>query len=186
MLIVHSTADVSLDDLRQLVAEIAQEISSELDESQIFLRSGDPPSWVSLLAGADWWIKVLAGYAVLYVTEIVKEAGKETWRNRAKVVVLASAGANLVGKLATSLHRLRGRLLCKTSIGIGLPVPDTYFATRLRLEGADVDEMTLEVALFVHHLPALQALLAEAGLDSGRYSGAVVLRLLPDGGLSVC
>jgi hypothetical protein len=66
-----STSDVSLHRLQAFASELGSEFHVEVADSQIFLRSAEPPSWVSLLAQADWWTKLLAGYAALFVAELV-------------------------------------------------------------------------------------------------------------------
>ena len=73
-----STADISLDYLRQLSSELGPEFGLDVDERQVVFKSAHPPSWIVFFADADWWIKALTAYAGLYVAEIVKEAGKQT------------------------------------------------------------------------------------------------------------
>jgi hypothetical protein len=55
----------------------------------------------------------------------------------------------------------------------------------LYLSSRDKDELAVELAMFVHHLPALIALLQTEGITSGRASGWLGLELLPDGSLEV-
>ena len=87
--------------------------------------------------------------------------------------------------LAEGIAKLRARLSARTRIGVGLPFPDEFFATRLELSGSTGEEIVLEVALFVHHLPALEALISSRGLDSDRPAAGLLLKLLPDGSLQV-
>lgn len=184
---IISTADVSLDSVRELANDLGTELPTEVDESQIFMRSTEPPSWVSLLADADVWVKLLGAYAALFVAELVKEAAKDTWRNRGKAV--AGAGAILVRgqlrRLATAIAALRKRLSQRTSIGVGLPVPNDYFSTRLALEGGDPDLLCAQLALFVHHLPAISALVEEHGLAEGGAATGLFLALQDDGSILV-
>src|SRR5688572_5048220 len=74
---VVSSSDVSLLELRHFSNELRTELQVEVEDNQIFLRSAEPPSWVALLANADWWVKGLAAYAALFVAELVKEGAKE-------------------------------------------------------------------------------------------------------------
>ena len=39
----------------------------------------------------------------------------------------------------------------RTQIQVGVPAPDEYFGTRLRLEGQDDDSIAVELALFIKH-----------------------------------
>lgn len=127
---VHSTSGVSLDATRHVANATGTELPIEVDEGQTFFKGGTPPSWVTFFREADLWIKALGAYVAIYVAEIVKEAGKDTWRNRAKLV---STPANLIRKYADALKKLRGEIEGRTEIAI-------------------------EVALFVHYLPGLKRL----------------------------
>lgn len=183
---IVSTSDVSLDDLRTLAEEVRPDLTVGIDTSQIFLRSADPPSLVALLGEADWWVKAMAGFAALYVAELVKEAAKDSWRNRRKALVVAKAAGDQIRRLAVAIASLRHRLAERTTIAVGLPVPNEFFATRLVLEGDDPDELALQLALFVHHLPALSDLITANALGEGRdASTGLLLRLREDGALLV-
>jgi len=182
---VLSTADVSLEDLQNLAVELGPDFQIQVDEHQIFFRSVTAPSWVAFFADASWWLTLLKLYAGLYVAEMVKEAGKETWKNRGKIVSAAFAGANRVKDLGTALGKLRSRLSSKTRIVIGLPVPDDYDGTRLEVLGTEADELAIELAIFVHYLPALTDLIREERLNSQSVAAGIRLLLLPDASIEV-
>ena len=182
---VISTSDVPLSALRSLADELGEEFELEVDESQVFLRSTDPPSWVTFLAEASWWNKLLGAYAALYVAELVKEAAKETWRSRGKALVAAKSAGHQLRRLAASVAELRSRLSGPTTLGLGLPVPDELFSTRLTLDGTDPDELAIQIALFIHHLPALSQLISTHALADGNAGTGVFLRLRDDGALLV-
>lgn len=180
---VSSTRDVSLEILRGFAAKLAPDIEVEVDESQTVLLSAEPPSWVVFLAEADWWLKVLAAYAALYIAEIVKEAGKATWKGLSN---LASAKReNRLNQLAAEVAALRGNLRDRTRIEIGLPFPDHHFATRLELQGKNPAEIAAEIAFFLHHLPALKALIESENLDKEKVVTGIFLKLRQDGALEV-
>jgi len=182
---IISTADVSLDSVRDLASDLGNELPTEVDESQIFRRSTEPPSWVALLADADMWVKLLGAYAALFVAEVVKEAAKDTWRNRGKAVAGAILVRGQLRRLASAIAALRKRLSQRTSIGVGLPVPNDYFSTRLALEGDDPDLLCAQLALFVHHLPAISALVEEHRLAEGGAATGLFLALQDDGSILV-
>ncbi len=182
---VQSTDDISIETLKAVCAELGTDFHLEVDESQIFLRSADPPSWVTFLAEADWWVKAMAAYAALYIAEIVKEAGKDTWKNRAKIWSAAITAANLIGRFGIALANLRKRLPSRTRIKIALPVPDDYFCTSIELIGTDANDLAIQVALFVHHLPALFELMRDQTLNSRTVAGGISLTLLPDASMHV-
>ncbi|HEX6284826.1 MAG TPA: hypothetical protein VFZ71_08125, partial [Pyrinomonadaceae bacterium] len=123
--------------------------------------------------------------AALYVAEIVKEAGKDTWKHRAKALSAAVAAANLIKRFGTALASLRRRLPSRTRIEIALPIPDDYFCTRVELIGTDADDLAIQTALFVHHLPALVELMRDEQLDRRNVAGGISLTLLPDASLHV-
>ena len=164
-------------------AELGADFRFDVDESQIFLKSAEPPSWVTFLAEADWWVKAMAAYAALYIAEIVKEAGKDTWKHRGKALSAAIAAANLVKRFGTALANLRKRLPSRTRIEIALAIPDDYFCTRVELIGTDADDLAVQVALFVHHLPALVELMRDEELDRHNVAGGISLKLLPNASL---
>ena len=121
----------------------------------------------------------------LYLAEIVKEAGKDTWKNRAKIWSATVTAVHRVNQFATALGRLRSRLRSKTRIEVGLPVPNGNDGTRLELEGSDVDELALQLALFVHHLPTLLDLMRKEKFDRSSVASGIQLKLLSDASLQV-
>jgi hypothetical protein len=181
----RSTSDISLLTLHTVGAELGADFQLEVDERQIFLKSAEPPSWVTFLAEADWWIKVMGAYAALYIAEIVKEAGKDTWKHRAKALSAAVATANLIRRFGTALANLRKRLPLRTRIEIALPIPDDYFCTRVELIGTEADDLAVQIALFVHHLPMLVEFMRDKKLDRRNVAGGISLKLLPDASLHV-
>ncbi len=182
---VQSTSDVSLEMLYELRTELSPDLELAVDERQIHLKSVESPSWITFLAEADWWVKIFAVYSALYVAELVKEAAKDTWKNRGRALSAVTATASEIKKLASGIARLRQRLSPKTRIRIALPIPSDYFSTSLELVGSEADELALHIALFVYHLPALMALIESEGLGKGRLLGAVQLKLLQNASLEV-
>ena len=183
---ITSTSDVDLDILRALSLELDAELPLEVSDRQIFLKSAEPPSWILFLAEVPWWLKALGAYSALYVGELVKEAAKETWKARAKVI--GGAGAATRGVLtafAASLGRLRQKIVRRTDLFVGLPFPDDYFCSRLRIEGESAAEFEAQIALFVHHLPALLRLIESEGLSESTVAAVISLRLLDNSGLEV-
>lgn len=181
----QSTDDVSIESLEIIAEELSTNFLLEVDRQQFSLRSTDPPSWVTFIADANWWTKIMAAYAAIYVSEIVKEAGKDTWKNHAKFVSQGIAAINTIKRFGISLSNLRKQLPSKTRIEIALPIPEEYFCTRLELAGTDGDELALQTALFVKCLPALNALISDENLNGQTMAGGISLRLLPDGSLHV-
>ena len=182
---VLSTSDVQLGVLRELVGDLAPEIELEVDDRQLFMKSTEPPSWITFLADADWWVKALAAYAALYIAELVREAAKDTWKNRAKAISGLAAAGNQIRQLAESMAHLRARLAPRTRIEFGIPFPEEHWPTRFQLLGSDPDEIALQLALFVHHLPALQSFIVVNGLNGRRVAAGMSLKLLADGSLEV-
>jgi hypothetical protein len=182
---IESTRDVPLSILHEFRDELSPDIEVVVEEGQVILLSDDPPSWVSLIAELDWWMKLLAGFAALYVAEIVREAAKESWRNRRKGFAAIRATGDLIRKLALGLYNLKCRLSSKTGLIVGLPGPREHFGTRLVLSGSDPDEIAGELSLFVHHLPALRDLIKAEILDQDRVAISLNLEILSDGSLAI-
>jgi hypothetical protein len=184
-LTVHSTADVSLEILYQFGRELEPDADLAVERSQTFLRSTDPPSWIVLLTEAPWWVNGLAACAALYVAEIAKEAGKDTWKNRGRVARNTRHALGRLASFAKKIVALRQRLSDRTTVSIGLPLPDDYFATRLELVGANEDEIAAELALFVHFLPAVEELIRHEALSRQVVTGEIQLHLRSDLSLEV-
>jgi hypothetical protein len=180
------TKDVSLEELRNLDTELGAEFEIQIDATPRMYKGGTVlPSWVRFYAENDWWINGLGAYAAIYVAEIVREAAKDTWRNRSKIVSAAVVAGGRVRQLAVALASLRKRLAPETSIEIALPFPDDYDGTILELIGTDVDELAVECAVFVHYLPALMNLIHKEGLSRGSVATGIQLAMLDDLSLEV-
>jgi hypothetical protein len=183
---IVSTSDVPLQDLEEFAGQLRPGLDAEVDTRQVSFRSVDPPSFVTFLAEAPWWVQALAMYAGLYVTELVKEAAKETWRQRGKALVVPKVAGDQLRRLAGAIAALRTRLSDKTTIGVGLPQPSEFFPTRLALEGEDPELVAVQLALFIHHLPALSEFISMHGLaESGKVATGVFLNLQDDGSLLI-
>jgi hypothetical protein len=180
-----STVDIPLDALDQLAAELSPEIDLAVDKQQFFFKSVDPPSWVSFLAESDWWVKALAACVALYIAEIVKEAGKDTWKHRRKGLTILAPAGDAIQKLALALSKLRQKVSSKTRFAIGLPIPTENIPTSLDLVGFEPNELAVQIALFVHHLPALAALMKAERFDDNTILGGVHLKLLDDASIEV-
>lgn len=181
---VVSTTDVSLEVLSDLKAELGPEFDLDI-ETRVGLHSAEPPSWVSFIAESQWWVQALAAYAAVYVAEIVKEAGKDTWRNRGKGYAVLGSSTDKLKRFARAIARALSRLRPQTRAIVGLPVPDDIYTTQLYLSSADENELAVELAMFVHHLPLLIKVMENEGITAGRVSGWVGLTLLADGSLEV-
>ena len=180
-----STRDVSLEDLRDLSTKLGPDFALEIDESQRFYKSASPPSWVTLFAQANWWIKVLGVYVGVYIAGIVNEAGKDTWKNRGKILSATVDAGNRVRQFAIALCSLRSQLTPKTRIEIGLPFPDDDEGTRFELVGSDVDELSVQIALFAHYLPQLVDLIHKEKLSRANIVAGIQVLIHPDLSLEV-
>jgi hypothetical protein len=173
---------VPLPVLHDFALTLPPDISVEVSESQFFLLSADPPSWVSLLATFDWWFPLKAG-ATVFAAELMKEAAKDTWKNKAAIASWARrTTGEVLHRLATSIAQLKSRLSRHTSILIGLPVPDEHFGARLALSDDGPDAMLFEIAVLVAHLPALRAFLET---ESPQPIAGFILSVGTDGSLEV-
>jgi len=181
----HSTRDVSLEILREFGEDLGSDFDLEVDDSQTMLLSEGPPSWIHLIAQSEWWLNGLAVASALYVAELIKESAKETWKNKAKVAAAFVGVTNKVRTFAEKIIKLRQRLPERTAVVLALPVPHDYFGSMLALSARDADTLTVEIALFVHHLPALGKLMREADLEGSRTATGLFLVLLDNGDLKV-
>ena len=180
---VLSTQDVSLPTLSDFKDDLHPHFDIEVDESQYFFKSAQPPSWIACFADASWWLRVFGAYAALYIAEIVKEAGKATWKDRAVVAAAIQSGAeSALRAFAGALCKLRVKITPRTRLIVGVPVPDEAFGARLLLDDTDQDLLEIQLALFFHHLPKFAELIRSQQLQTKAFGG-IQLRLLPDGSL---
>lgn len=170
-----STADIPLQALREFRHDLSADLDIDVDESQIYLRSAEPPSWIQFLAEAPWWVQAFGAYSALYVAELAKEAAKTTWAERAAIAHKTLAATQKLGRFADRLTQLRTALPKHSQLVIGLPVPDDHFGARFELLGRDEDVLAAEVAVFASFVPALEALVRTEHLDQGRVIGAINL-----------
>jgi hypothetical protein len=185
-MLVKWTQDVSLDDLRNLGTEFGNDFGIEIDETPRTYKGGTVlPSFVRLYADANWLVQLFGVYAALYVKTIVQEAAKDTWKNRSKIISAAVGAGDRIKQFAVSLARLRKSLAPKTCIEIALPYPDDFDGTILEIVGTDADELAVQLAVFVHYLPALEALISKEGLTRGTVATGIQLFMLPDLSLKV-
>ena len=183
---IVATSDVSSEPLDEFATQFADTYHGDPPElGRVALLSMDPPSWVRLIAELSWWQQALAASAALYVAELVKEAAKETWQSRAKVVAAAVKAATGVKTFAAAVWSLRARVPARTELLVCLPDPNEHFGVQLSLTAQDHAVAELEVALFVHHLPAVSRLLENHKVAGIRAVSGYFLELRVDGSLYV-
>lgn len=182
---VLSTDDVPLECLSEFGDDLGPEFEFEIEEGRVVLLSVQPPSWIHLIADSSWWVSLFSAAAALYVAEIVKEAAKESWKNRAKVAAVVAGAANKLKLFAEKIVRLKQKLPERTEIVLALPVPSDYFGVRLALSTQDADLLAVQIALFVTHMPALVEVIRDEKLDGSRVASGLFLELLENGDLKV-
>lgn len=119
------------------------------------------------------------------MAEIVKEAAKESWKNRAKATALVVGAANKVKLFAEKVVRLKKKLPERTDIVVALPIPNDYFGVRLTLSVDDADLLAYQIALFVSHMPRLIEAIRNEKLDGPRVANGLFLELQDNGDLKV-
>lgn len=127
-----STADVPIQPLKEFGEDVGPEFEFEIEDGRVALLSAEPPSWIHLIADSSWWISLFSAAAALYMAEIVKEAAKESWKNRAKATALVVGAANKVKLFAEKVVRLKKKLPERTDIVVALPFRTTISVFDLR------------------------------------------------------
>ena len=181
---LRSTSDIALSDLGQLGRELQPDIDVVVESSQIHLRFADPPSWVSFIADAPWWVQTMGLYASVYVAELFKEAAKTTWKERVNWVSATGRGVNHLTNFATTLVKFGLSRPRSTRLQLALPIPHDYFGVQFEVLGREEDLVAAEIAMFVHHVPGIQALLEQDEVRL-RITGMVVVQLLESGSAKV-
>jgi hypothetical protein len=182
---IHSTGDVPLDVLEEFNEGLPHELRGHVDPRQTMLRSADPPSWITFLADAPWWVQVFTAWSALYFAEIAKEAGKDTWKNRSRLSDIARrGGGGLLAGFPQAVSALRARVRSPTQFRLGLPIPDDYFSTTFELNSLSPEDIAADLLLFYLHLPQLRNVIIDHDLASSVVAG-VILTLRDDGSMEV-
>lgn len=182
---IHSTSDVSIEELKINAEALPHEWEVAVDEHQMFFRSLDVPSWVSLIAKVPWWLRFLAAAASIYVTGIINEAGKDTWKNRSKIVSAVRKAPTAITNLAEFIMRARASVSPKTYFELAIPFPDDFNTIRLKLNDKCIKEVEFSIALFVYYLPELQNLWSAEGLIENPPAAGLQLELNDDLSMTV-
>lgn len=185
-LIIQSTLDVPEESIEKFCVAIQADFSIEKPhQGRIGQFSAAPPSWINVISNASWWQQLLGLAATAYIVEIAREAAKDTWKSKARVLRAAVGTANAVAEFATRLSGLKKQVPSRTELAIALPEPDDYFTAKLVLTASDPDVLTLEIALFVHHLSGLSSLIERNRTEGEMPQVGYFLQLTGNGDLLV-
>jgi hypothetical protein len=129
--------------------------------------------------------QAFAAVAALYVAELVKEAAKDTWKSRAKVVSAALVAGGALKRFATMLQGFKAKLSSGTDVIVGLPEPDEFFGIHFQLPFDDPASTELALALFVHYQPAVARLVSEHQASGVRAATGYFLEIQHNASLRV-
>lgn len=170
--------------IQEFEESLGKDLNAALDERGLSYRSPNAPSFVQLLADAPWWAQLLGTAASLLVAEIIKEAGKDAWKQKSKLAaVVAAAGAKML-RLGSSIVSLRENLPKGTTIAVGLPIPDDIFGLRLNLGESGLD-LVDEITIFALYLPLIEKAIERNALSEGKVTGAIFASLHEDLSLKI-
>ena len=182
MITIQSTGDIPLETLESVFGDsIAAEVT-EIDERQYFFKSMDAPSWVQLLANVETWQALLGGGLSLYAAGFLAEAGKDTWKNRARISKTIRGGSRMLLQLATRVVTLQNLIGRETRIEIGIPIADDHYSALLPISIGSAEEVELQLARFSAHAAALSEMLNRSDVKP---LGWVILSLAENGDLLV-
>jgi hypothetical protein len=177
---ILSTADIPLIRLKEAAFTLPEDWDIEIENAQSQFRSMDVPSWVSIVAESPWYVQLFAASVSVYFSGILSEAGKDTWKNRGVVVDAIKRAPTAISKLAKFIISAGALGSDKTFVTLAIPFLDEYNTIRLKLDFVSQEELEVLIAAFVHHLPALQALLESKELLDDDPVGGMQLELGDD------
>lgn len=180
-----ATDDISDDLVESLREDLVDIFGDAEDDGRMCFRSQDAPSWIRLVADADLWAQALTAGCALYIAELIKEAAKETWKSRAKIVAGAVGAGGRIHALAAKIIRFKSLAPKRVEVVLALPTPHKYFGAQLQISTADPYVLELELALFVHYLPAVAALIETNERDGNKAATGYFLELDPSGALRI-
>jgi hypothetical protein len=184
-MLIQSTSDVSLSSLHQHAAGLPPDWCVEVNDAQMFFKAMEVPSWVSVIAEAPWWVQFLAASASVYVSGFIAEAGKDTWKNRGEIASSVINTSSAIKTFARFLISARDAGGSRTFVTLGIPFPDEYNTAHLKLDYSTQEELEFLVALFVHHLPALEELWRQEDLLEKCPVGGLALQFGNDSSMLV-
>lgn len=182
---VQSTSDVSVAVLREAARLLPADWPAEVDDEQMFFKSMEVPSWVSIVAGAPWWVQALAAAVSVYLTGILSEAGKDSWKHRGRIAAGVRRVPPALKQFVEFVLAAQSAGSTKTFVVLAIPFPDEFNNAHLRLSYLNKEELEFSIALFVHHIPALERLWQEEGLFEATPVGGIQLALGEDCSLFV-
>ena len=171
---ITSTQDVSLPSLQAAAdSSLPASWKVDVDDSQVFLRAYEAPSWVSIAASAPWWVQMLGTAASVYIAGILSEAGKDTWKNRGRLAAFVKQANSAVVHIATFAIQTRIAGNERTFVRLEVPLENGFDSVGLKLEYQTQDELEFEIALFVHYAPQIESLLQQTRVQGNRTVGGV-------------
>lgn len=185
MLKIQSTNNVPMEIIKDLASELSLNFDVEAEDGQFFYKSADPPTWITFLAEADWWIKILAAGAAYYVIALINESAKSTWMMVSKKITSKFSKDNPIQIFSTKTAAIVQKLSPNLRLFLSLPIPDEYNSTKLELTLTGNDEIAMQLALFTHHLPGLMELIRSEVSSDDRILGGFQLVLQENGSLEV-
>lgn len=144
--------------------------------------SGDPPSFIQILAGLIDWTLPLKTAAIVFLTQLAKRSADEVWDRKEQIAgALRDAVTRPLKRLSAAINSARRASKTNPGIVIGLPIPDPYLGTTIHFEPEDEADIAWFIAHFVAKAEAIEAALQDEisrGLDP---LGRIQLHLQDDG-----
>jgi Uma2 family endonuclease len=175
------TADIPPSVQEQISSEIGQVLP--IHERHVMeFRSTDGPSFVQLVADAVQWITPLKAAAIVFLSQLAKNAADEVWKNKAHLYrILKDTSVDPLYRLVRALAQAKREVSTHTRVVIGLPIPQEYLGTLLALETVDEVELAWTIANFVDKVDKINNRLQQE-LEGGHEPLSIVkLIIQPDG-----
>lgn len=185
MLKIQSTENIPLEIVKNIESELSQVLDVKAQEQQFFHKAADPPTWITFIAETEWWQKALVAGTAIYITTLIQEAAKSTWKMISKTISRKNSRQNPIIVLADNISSSQKHLPPRTQIFLSIPIPDEYNSSALELTLGSSEEIAMQVALFAHHLPELMHLIRNEISPDDRILGSFQLTLLDDGALKI-
>lgn len=153
----------------------------------IYQRSYSVPELIQILLEAAAWKQALGAAAVIFLKEYIKKLGQlsaeASWsQGSALTSALKDKSVASLRKFAGAIAQAKQSLSARSWVNIGLPIPDDYHGTLLRLGTDDEEEIALVLALFASWVEEIEGRLQEELEESeARVLGAISLDLDEDG-----
>jgi hypothetical protein len=180
-----AAADIPDPILGELSTSLSAVVPVE-DGGRVVMLSAEPPQFIQILGDALTWTNALKAASAIYLGQLAKNAADDTWKHKRAIFDgLKSGVARPLAVVVQALRDVRTKLRARSSVVVGLNVPQSAFGAVFATESADEAELAWHLAQFVLRVDRIQAVIDAEMKGEQAPLGRVHLAIQPDGAILV-